>query len=164
MRWADSRQGYTLLEILLVLVIVAVIGAVVIPNVVPSDGSKLRREAKMLAARLALAEEEAQLVGEIVRWSAFAKKYEFSRPVEGQEWTLMKDKPFQAHWFPNGVIILRVQRHDAFLPEGKRDGFLGDVLFFPDGMLTPADVVLSDGRKRIVLKIQPGSGGIRLLP
>src|SRR5690606_25242751 len=61
----SGQRGFTLLEIMVVMVMVAVLAAIVTPNLfaAKSRGKDLEREASMLAARLRAAQDDAMLYG-----------------------------------------------------------------------------------------------------
>lgn len=94
------QRGFTLLEIMVVMVIVAVLAAIATPNLfaAKSRGKDLEREASMLAARLRVAQDEAMLYGNeygvvfsvegyrFVRWDA--KLSRFTEVGADQSWAL----------------------------------------------------------------------------
>ena len=92
-------RGFTLLEIMVVMVIVAVLAAIVTPNLFAgkSRGKDLEREAAMLTARLRVAQDDAMFYGNeyglvfsedgyrFVRWNAELAR--FVAPPAVDAWT-----------------------------------------------------------------------------
>ncbi|MCF6208540.1 MAG: prepilin-type N-terminal cleavage/methylation domain-containing protein, partial [Ghiorsea sp.] len=65
----QTQAGFTLLEILLVIVMIAVTSAMVVPSL-NIMGASLEDESKRLQSTLRFAIQEAQLSGEPLRWVA----------------------------------------------------------------------------------------------
>ncbi|MFZ5722945.1 MAG: type II secretion system minor pseudopilin GspH [Pseudomonadota bacterium] len=93
------ERGFTLLEIMAVMLIIAIIAAIATPNLFAarSRGTDLEREAAALAARIRVAQDDAMLYGHeygvvftaegyrFVRWDA--KGNRFRSIVAGAGWT-----------------------------------------------------------------------------
>ncbi len=158
--------GFTLLEIMLVLLIMAVVSAVVLPNVFSPPSARLADEGRYLRQVLHLAAEEAQLSSVPMRWSAYANRYMFETPDAEGAWQPMHEKPFTPHDLPKGIHIESVQLQDG-LPQLEKTTDehppLGRVTLFPDGMLTLADVTLASASKQLQMQLRPGPGGIHIV-
>lgn len=101
-RTMRSRQGFTLLEIMVVMVIIAVLAAVITPNLfaAKSRGKDLEHEAAALAARIVVAQDDAMLYGHeygivfaddgyrFVRWDPKAGR--FAEVADGTTWIARK--------------------------------------------------------------------------
>jgi general secretion pathway protein H len=75
-----SREaGYTLVELLVVMVVLGILLGMVSLSIVPDPSAKLRRDADRLEALFALAAEEAQLSSSQIAWRGDAKGYAFYR-------------------------------------------------------------------------------------
>jgi len=76
---SPSRRasGFTLLEMLVVLVLAGLLLSLVSINVVPDDGQRLNREAERVGSLMALAADESRLRAETVFWEADLNGYRF---------------------------------------------------------------------------------------
>jgi len=163
---ATSAWGFTLLEIMLVLLIMAVVSAMVLPNVFSPPSARLADEGRYLRQVLHLAAEEAQLSNIPLRWSAYANRYVFEIPDAKGAWQPMHEKPFAVHVLPDGIHIESVQLQDGLpQPEDTTDKHpsLGRVTLFSDGMLTLADVTLASESDRLQMQLRPGPNGIQIV-
>jgi len=153
---------------MLVLLIVAMMAAIVAPNIFQSYGARAEDQARRLQQLLSLAANESMLTGVPTRWTAFADGYRFEQPNSEGEWIPMNDHPFVDETFNADARILEVRSQGLEnVIEHERDmkrPVLGRLLMMPDGMLTPADIILSiDGAEDRVIQARPGPGGIKLL-
>lgn len=161
-------RGFTLLEIMLVLLIVAVMAALVVPNMFVSGSARADDEARRLQQTLRLAVSEAMLTGVPIRWTGYATGYVFEQPDAEGEWHAMTERPFSLARLPAGVQIgeVRGQAVMGTSLEKAREGerpVLGRLVLMPDGMLTQADIVLLEqGERERVVDVRPGPGGVRL--
>ncbi len=173
-------DGFTLLEIMVVLLLVAVMAAVVAPSVMRSLAPDARDEARRLAQALRLAADEAQLDGLAVRWLGWRDRWRFEKLDEAGEWRPVRDAPFAPHRLPEGLRLLRASgAPEASALEGLGAGGgsadkggeqgpppLAVVLLPPDGAPEPGWIELGRGgdagSDAIRLEIAPGPGGIRL--
>jgi type II secretion system protein H len=166
-RTGSAQTGFTLLEIMLVLLIVAIMAAMVVPNMFQSSGGRAEDQARRLQQILRLASSEAMLTGVSIRWTAYADGYRFDQPDAEGEWLPMVERPFAAVTLPADARIheVRMQGLDSSI-DHVQDGdrpVLGRLLLMPDGMLTQADVALSlSGAGDRLIHVRPGPGGVRL--
>ena len=86
----DGR-GFTLLEVLVVVVIVAIASGIVIANLDGDDRGRAEREAKRLAGALEHAAALAQWKGETLGVSADGATYRFWRRRGGDPWEAVDD-------------------------------------------------------------------------
>ncbi len=178
-------KGFTLLELMLVMVIVAVLAAVVVPGF---SGAGYRRQVQAEAERLALAVEvaraEALRRNEIWGLAVSESAYSFKRyDVATGAWEDIERRPFSSHSAEDGVVFSAVATFDNRLAQAAEktlypmrgrgyDPWTGDieeasrekedvpaVAIYPSGEITPFDVVVSGGDD--VLAWVARSDGIR---
>jgi general secretion pathway protein H len=87
-----NSRGFTLLELLVVLVIAAIITAMISMAVASSPGRDLRFEAERLSQLLALAREEAQVRGKAIRFESTVEAYRFLSLLD-REWQPIPNEP-----------------------------------------------------------------------
>jgi len=114
-RRRPRARGFTLVELLVVIVIAAVALAMVAINGLPGSQRGLRFEAERLAQILSLAREEAQVRGQPIRLQADASGYRFLILKERQWRPLLDDADLRARAWeePTGIAVLR--------PDGRRE-------------------------------------------
>ncbi|WP_267268339.1 type II secretion system minor pseudopilin GspH [Pseudomonas protegens] len=79
MRHTSKQQGFTLIELMVVLVIIGIASAAVGLSISPDPLQTLRKDAEGLAQLLQVAQAEARADGRPITWRATAKGYSFSR-------------------------------------------------------------------------------------
>jgi len=190
----SHQQGFTLIEIMLVIVIMTVVTAMVVPSFFQSLGVDATTEARALHKTLRLASNEAQLMGKPIRCSVWPDRLRFFEPGNGR-WQALDSNILASYVLGEGMLIREAsldasdgldsalesidqawqrQREDEdassaetpVFSEDKTQAPLADFLFWPDGSVTSGylDVGDQEGNALRRIQIQPGPGGIRLLP
>lgn len=117
-------RGFTLVELMVVLVIVGLMGLAVVLTA-PGDAGTLAREADTLAARLVRAQEEAILTTRAVQVVVDARGYAFARQGFGQ-WQPLDVGPFGPVAWAEGTAVVfdgdREQVSFRFEPTGGGRG------------------------------------------
>lgn len=73
------QHGFSLIEVMLVLVLVGISTAVISVAVQPHAGAALQQEAETLALRLSAAQSEVRIDGRLIVWQADSQGYTFKR-------------------------------------------------------------------------------------
>ena len=129
-------EGFSLVELMVVVCILAVLSAAFVVGVTPTEGARAEREARRLAALLELAAAEARASGEMLAWSAERSGYSFWRKSEEGEWLRFPDtSPYRRRALEASVTI-----------EG------GNVALAPYGLQAPFEATVSGGNTRITLR------------
>ena len=171
----NRQAGFTLLEILLVIVMIALTSAMVVPSISNVSQGSVSEESKRLRLIMRLAMEESQLSGVPLRWLATEKGWSFEAYGEDGEWLAFDEPPLTPYRLPQGVRISQVeQAGDFFLDMGEQkdaeeDAIVGMVLLLPDGTTSQSNILLEgegNGQGGSAesghLQIRPGPAGIRL--
>ncbi len=85
------RLGFTLIEVLVVVIVIAIASGIVIANLGSDDRGRTEREAKRLAGALEHAASLAQWNGETLGVSAEGAVYRFWRRRGDDRWTAIDD-------------------------------------------------------------------------
>jgi len=166
-KWAGSQAGYTLLEILLVIVILSVTTMMVAPSFVSVSSSSLQDEANRLVKVVRFASDEAILSAWPVRLVLRKYDYMFESPDREGEWKVTSGEPYSRHRLQEPFVIDQVRPESGMQERDssekrEREQVIGRVLLLPTGIQTPSEIVISDTEHRINILIQPGPSGIRI--
>jgi len=165
----QDEAGFTLLEILLVIVILAVSTALVAPSFFAAASASIDEEARRLSLALKLASDEAALSGRPLRWSATAHSYVFELPDAEGVWHSASEQPYGEYDLPAGIAIADVQPQNTALMEDSGQGkeaVMARLLLLPEGVIQPAEIILvrEDGAgQQLGIQLRPGPGGIQIM-
>ena len=111
------QRGFSLVELLVVLVVVAVLIGMVSFSGAPNEGRALRFEAERLAQLLALAREEAQVLGAPIRFESDEDGYRFVILRERQWRPILDDRDLRSRpWeAATRVTVRRADGTDALV-------------------------------------------------
>ena len=143
-------MGFTLVEMLVVLLIAGLVAGMVVLVTQPDDRALLRVEAERLARLLDLAHAESGLTGKAIGWSADATGYRFWRFRSDMGWSEIRDSDLlRARTLPQGVTIasLRV--------EGGRPQSALRLEFTPYGPPPPFVIEMVLGAERFGVAASP---------
>ena len=183
-----SQAGFTLLEILLVIVMIAVTSAMIVPSIQIS-GASVMDETKRLRAVMRYAMEESQLSGVPIRWSGTKRGWHFEyleKTKDSFQWLPFEDAPVETYALADGIVIVDVEQAGEFtldIPQklkekntsqenkaGKTkkeaEPVIGTVLLLPDGTTSQSNIKLTDEddeAMQATLEVRPGPAGIKIL-
>jgi general secretion pathway protein H len=102
----QNAKGFTLLEILVVLVIIAVMAGLLVFSTHDSPERRLQREANALAALLNIATDEAVMQSREMGLVINDRGYHFVVfDPEAKKWLPLKKKPLADHLFPEAYTV-----------------------------------------------------------
>lgn len=141
------RRGFTLLELLVVLVILSLVVAVAVPSLGRSTATELKAAARDLVVGL--------------RWTrtlALTKNLDaaLSVDVEQRHFQLPGEKKLRE--FPSGIQITLFTARSELESEAR-----GKIRFFPDGSSTGGRITLSTDRLAYLVDVDWLTGKVRLL-
>lgn len=140
-------SGFTLIEILVVLVVIGITIAMVGVNLQRDPKAALREEAQRLALLLSAARSEAIATGKSLAWVADPPNYGFYTRGEDRKWTEpMGEAPLSQGTFPEPIRLALVQINRANVPVNT------PLVFSASGLNAPFRLALeSSGIQMLVI-------------
>lgn len=139
--------GFTLIEVMVVVVIIAVLSAMLVIVAMPGDGDLAEKEARRLAALLELASAETRAGGESMAWSPEGDGYSFWQRSNDGEWIRFPDTSIYRQRSFGGRAELRAVFVDArLLPQGDR------ITLSPYGTRGLIEATIVGGNAQITLR------------
>lgn len=139
------ERGFTLLEILVVLVIVGIVIGFISVNLTRSDDQLLAAEAERLALLLESARDDAIATGQAAAWAAAAGGYRFWRRGAEGKWEPLADELLRERAFGAPVAVTELAVNGVKVPPDEK------LLFTPSGFNQPFRLTLALGASRLQL-------------
>lgn len=119
-----SIRGFTLIEMLVVMLIMGLFVGLISAIAKPDDRSRVQLEAERLAQLLNLVAAESRLTGKPMRWTSDGPGYRFWRQQE-QGWVEVNDSAlFRPRTLPDGMSIADFRVEALSRPDAMRLEFL----------------------------------------
>ena len=158
---AASSRGFTLIEMLVVLMIMGLFVGLVSTITQPDDRATLRLEADRLAQLLDFAAAESRLTGRSIAWTADESGYRVWRADDDGTWLQIRDSELlHARILPQGMAITDF-RVENMPPQGSmRLEFApqGSSLAFTVGMTLGSEHYAVTGSPVGDMRVVPGDG------
>ncbi|WP_043367881.1 GspH/FimT family pseudopilin [Cupriavidus sp. WS] len=146
-----SRRGFTLLEMLVVIVIIGIVSGMVAVNAQPSPRQLLAQQAQRLVWLLQGAHDEARLRGEIIAWEASPRGFRFLVRA-GARWAPLRDDTLRPGDWGGPLTMLQVAQPDQPAQAGS-----ARVLFGREAVEPTLEIVLQrDGATVRIVTLAPG--------
>jgi general secretion pathway protein H len=137
-------RGFTLVEVLVVVVIIALLVSLVAVRLTPDARQSLREEGMRLAALLAHAREEAITTGAPLAWQRTDTGYRFLQRGPERTWQPMDGDPsLRARALPTGVSVAAIET-----PATANNGN-PTIVFSSTGFADPFRITLALGEHRV---------------
>ncbi len=155
-------RGFTLIEILVVLVIISVLTGLVVVGIAGSDGSRaVEQESRRLALLIEMARDACQVRGEQWGLDVGTESYGFLRfDVEDRTWQSVQEAPFAKRQLPENVRVhvdldrprVLTLRRDPLNP-ALRNAVLPEVLIHASGEVSNFILEVTDTNERFVWRV-----------
>ena len=145
-----KKRGFTLVEVLVVMLIMGMMLGLASAIVRPDDSALLNVEAERLSHLLELAMEESSFSGKSIAWTSDSTGYQFWRMNRDGEWIVLNDNDLlHARSLPSGMRITRLQIENMPARGNMR------LEFSPYSTATSFSIDMSLGTARHVVKASP---------
>lgn len=140
-------RGFTLIEILVVMVIIGIMLVSVAIKVFPDERQSLRLEAERLGLLLEQARDEAFLSGHSISWAMQKQSYEFSSLNAERQWApITNNQILRARPLPAAVTLSALSINQLPVDLNTR------LVFSPSGLNTPFTATLAQHGYQISLQ------------
>lgn len=151
-----NTQGFTLIEILIVMVIISIVSGIALMTITSNQHKQLEQVAKKLSNLITLAEHQALLQPATLGLGMTQTSYQFFQFSEDNSWQSLNDKNFASHTMP-AHVQLSLKIHDKTIPlNGKPT-----IIISESGDITPFVIFIAKtGEKPFYQVIGDASGKI----
>jgi len=145
-----GRRGFTLIEMLVVMLIMGLFLGLVSAVAQPDERDLLQLEAERLARLLELASVESSLTGKPIGWTSDGTSYRFWRAGEDSAWSEIRDgDQLRARMLPQGILIAGL-RVETLRPQGVMR-----LEFNPYGLTPAFTIEMISGTQRFSVAASP---------
>jgi general secretion pathway protein H len=137
-------RGFTLLEVLVIVVIIAILATAVGVKIAPDSRQLLRDEAVRLAALLGHARDEAIATGGALAWQSTAEGYRFVQRAPDRSWQpITRDASLRPRTLPAGMSLAAIELSTR---SANTDPL---IVLAPTGIHDPFRITLAFGDHRL---------------
>ena len=149
MQRARGARGFTLVEVMVVMVLIGIMLGLVSLNAIPSPRQDLQKEAQRIALLLQLARDEAIVRNRLIAFEANNDGYRFMVRNETGWEVVTKDDLLRERPFKNAPITLRLE--PIVQDSGNNNGKLR-ITFGREPVDRPFVLTLGSGEDRIAIR------------
>lgn len=154
-----QHRGFSLIEVMVVLVIVGIATAAISLSAAPDPSEPLRMDARELALRLSTAQQEVHIDGRVIAWEARGDGYQFVRG------TWMNRPGSVVPTVSTGGELDRFARDDALRPRRWRAGTVevtpaAPLLLTSEWIGSPFSLELRSGPYKVAV-VRDATGGFK---
>jgi len=132
----NYHRGFTLLELLVVLVIIGLFSGLVMMSVTPNDNQMTQREAKRLVHIIQLAQDEAIMQGVELGITVQSDRYFFSR-LQQRNWLPLTGDAHLTEHVLNAPLMMTLEIEDGNVVKNTdKQSMLPAVMILSSGELT----------------------------
>ena len=132
----NTHRGFTLLELLVVLVIIGLFSGLVLFSVTPNDKRATHREAKRLIHIIQLAQDEAIMQGVELGLTVQSDRYFFSQLQESNWLRLTNDRHFIEHVLNPPLMMTIEVEDDQVIQKNDESSMIPAIMVLSSGELT----------------------------
>nr|WP_286222706.1 type II secretion system minor pseudopilin GspH [Marinobacter sp. LA51] len=160
MRFGTRQAGFTLLEILVVLIIVGLLASLAVFSFGGnSQQRELKNEVRDLYLLMQTASEQAILNNRELGLQVTEEGYQFvAYEDESGDWEASGERLFRPGSFPEWMVVTKFIESDAPKLASAEDKFGPDVYFFSSGETTTFEIEFTAGRNSDYLHILASDG------
>ncbi|MEW9899679.1 type II secretion system minor pseudopilin GspH [Chitinivorax sp. PXF-14] len=133
------QRGFTLIEIIVVVLIIGIVLALAVVNLQPGSSQHVQQESERLALVFEAARDEAIASGTQLGWSVSGHQYGFWRRQGGDWQPVNDDDSLRARQLPDDVMLDAISVNLQPLPPDAK------ILFTPSGVNELFSLRLSSG-------------------
>ena len=149
MQRARGARGFTLVEVMVVMVIIGITLGLVSLNAIPSPRQDLQKEAQRIALLLQLARDEAIVRNRLIAFEANSERYRFLVRNETRWDQVVNDDLLRERDFKNAPITLRL---DPPAETGGTNTATMRITFGREPVDRPFVLTLSNGEDQVAVR------------
>ncbi|GGC71086.1 type II secretion system minor pseudopilin GspH [Marinobacter halophilus] len=160
MAYKEDQSGFTLIEILVVLIIVGLLASLAVFNMAGSSQQReLENTVRDLYLLMQTASEQAVLNNAELGLILEDSSYQFvAFQDDTGEWTMSGERLFRSRSLPEWLVLTNYIENDAPRLTSSEDRLRPDVVFFSSGETTPFIIEFTIGRNTEIMHTLASDG------